>query len=400
MRILLVTHYYPPEVGAPQRRWQGFVEHWAQSGIDVTVVCPLPHYPEGTLRPGFWPALLRPETGAFGERVIRVPFVPKARSAGAKLADHAVAAAASVPAAVLRSVDLVLTSAPGLPSLVAGELLARMRRVPHIVEMRDAWPDLLHQADLPGGRAARVLTRLVQGAQRRADHLVTVSGRFADVLRRRYPEVPVEHISNGISVDRVPELPSRPLGGRPLQILYLGTMGVSQGLDHVVEAAALAGPEVVELTMAGGGAQNLHLQELARKMGVSARFLPQVSGAELWSTYAAADTVVVPLRDWPAFEHTVPSKLYEIFATGKHISAMLSGEAKAIVEEARAGVCVPPENGQELAERWIEMHASGTRLGHEPEVSREWVLANADYRVLSRRYIDVFSEVLAKRGTA
>lgn len=398
MKILLVTHYYPPEIGAPQRRWQGFVRHWARAGIKVTVVCPLPHYPDGSIRPGSLLGLMRPEWGAFGERVIRVPFVPWARSAPAKLADHTLAALASVPAAALRGFDLVLTSAPGLPSLVAGELLARMHRVPHIVEMRDAWPDLLHQADLPGGGAAsRGLTHVVENAQRRADHLVSVSARFADVLRSRHPGVPVTHISNGITVDAVPQLPASPPIRRPLQALYLGTMGVSQGLSHVVEAAALAGPSVVQLTMVGGGNQDMRLRRQARDLGLPVRFLPQVSGGALWSTYANADTVVVPLRGWPAFEYTVPSKLYEIFATGKHVSAMLAGEARDMVEHAAAGICVQPEAAQALAERWTEMHRTGAPLGHQPGVSREWVRRNADYSVLARRYIDVFVQAIDGR---
>ncbi|WP_252975991.1 hypothetical protein [Janibacter melonis] len=45
MKLLLVTHFYPPEIGAPQRRWEGFVGHWTRSGMDVTVVCPLPIIP-------------------------------------------------------------------------------------------------------------------------------------------------------------------------------------------------------------------------------------------------------------------------------------------------------------------------------------------------------------------
>lgn len=398
MRVLLVTHFYPPEIGAPQRRWEGFVKRWMRSGIDVTVVCPLPHYPDGKVRPGAVKGLLRTSTGQFGEQILRVPFVPGAKSAAAKLADHTLAALASIPLAALRSVDVVLTSAPGLPSLVAGEVLARLRRVPHVVEMRDAWPDLLDQADLPGGRAARGMARVVNRAQRRADRIVTVSGAFADVLRQRHPRVPVDHVSNGITVDEVPVLTSSPRAAGPLRALYLGTMGVSQGLHHVIEAASIAGPEVVSLTMIGGGNQSDHLRRRAKEMGVPVTFSPQVRGQELWSAYADADTVVVPLRAWAAFDYTVPSKLYEIFAAGAHVSGMLSGEARGMVEKARSGFCVPPEQPTILAERWTTMHRTGTALGREPGASRDWVLQHADYDILARRYAMLLHEA-AEKGT-
>lgn len=399
MKLLLVTHFYPPEIGAPQRRWEGFVGHWTRSGIDVTVVCPLPHYPDGKGRPGSVRAHVRTQTGQFGERIVRVPFVPNAKSAAAKLADHSLAALASIPAAALRPFDVVLTSAPGLPGLVAGEILARMRHVPHVVEMRDAWPDLLDQAELPGGRAARGMARVVTRAQSRADRIVTVSAAFADVLRDRHPAVPVDHVSNGITVDNVPEIEGSPLGEGPIKALYLGTMGVSQGLHHVIDAASIAGSDVVSLTMIGGGNQTEPLRRHAAELGVPVTFRPQVSGEELWAAYAGTDTVAVPLRAWPAFDYTVPSKLYEIFAAGIHVSAMLSGEAREMVHDSQSGFCVPPEQPAALASKWTQMHDSRTLLGQVPGASRDWVRRHADYEVLADRYASILRETVDKGKT-
>src|SRR5699024_12377064 len=45
MRIVLLSHYYYPEVGAPQRRWRILVDHLRAAGHDVITVAPHPHYP-------------------------------------------------------------------------------------------------------------------------------------------------------------------------------------------------------------------------------------------------------------------------------------------------------------------------------------------------------------------
>ena len=41
MRVLIVTHYFPPETGAPQARLSALAATWAADGDDVTVGTPL-----------------------------------------------------------------------------------------------------------------------------------------------------------------------------------------------------------------------------------------------------------------------------------------------------------------------------------------------------------------------
>jgi len=43
MRVLLVTHYFPPEMGAPQARLSEFASAWASAGLDVTVLTGMPN---------------------------------------------------------------------------------------------------------------------------------------------------------------------------------------------------------------------------------------------------------------------------------------------------------------------------------------------------------------------
>jgi hypothetical protein len=52
MRILLITHNYAPEVGAPQHRWNALVQRFVAAGHDVAVLAPSPHFPSGRAHPG------------------------------------------------------------------------------------------------------------------------------------------------------------------------------------------------------------------------------------------------------------------------------------------------------------------------------------------------------------
>ena len=47
MRVLVVCHYYPPEVGAPQARLSDLAGAWQRDGHEVTVLTGMPNHPNG-----------------------------------------------------------------------------------------------------------------------------------------------------------------------------------------------------------------------------------------------------------------------------------------------------------------------------------------------------------------
>lgn len=378
MRVALVTHYYEPELGAPQRRWSAFVQRWVAAGHEVEVLAPLPHYPTGR---GTGAHSLGHERGRHGETVIRLPFLRHGRSRATRLLDQSLTAAF---AGVRRGRwDVVIATAPGLPSLVAGRALARRAGAMFVVEMRDVWPDLLQQSG-SGGRLGAKLAPVITWTQRSADLVVTVTDSFADVLRSRGMRR-VEVVPNGVDVGATPWLPPAENGQDRLEVLYLGNLGESQRLETAITAAAIAGPGV-RLTLVGDGVDRPVLKKLADGTSGRVRVLDPVSGDARWPLYRGADTCLVQLRAWEAFRATVPSKLYEVMAVGRHVSAGLAGTAAHIVQESGAGDVVPPESAEGLAALWQQLAAARGRLDTGRR-GREWVERHADYDELSERYV-------------
>lgn len=393
MNVLLLTHYYPPEVGAAQRRLGALVGRWQASGVAVRVVAPVPHYPAGQALAGRAGAY-RSRSGPSGETVTEVPFLPTRRGGAVKFADQLLAAAASLPPALARTrPDVVLASLPGLPTIVPALAARRRWKAPLVLEMRDAWPDLVAESGVATGRAGRALSAAVSHAQRSADAVVTVSQDFGSVLASRGIAADRLHwMPNGIDPGSVPVLPAPDGAPRPLRVLYLGTHGVSQDLSTAVRALAALGAARVEARFVGHGTEKPALQALAQSLGAPIRFEPPATGADLWDAYRWADTCLVPLRDWTSFRHTVPSKLYEIMAAGRHITACLQGEAARIVGAARAGAVVPPGDVDALVGALDRLAADRGALlvGEAP---RRWVEANADYDGIAARYLELLQRV-------
>ncbi|MBR7742599.1 glycosyltransferase family 4 protein [Phycicoccus sp. BSK3Z-2] len=414
MRVLLLTHYYAPEVGAPQHRWSALARVLTGLGHELHVLAPPPHYPGGRVLPAH--AHLRPgttATGEHGETVHRVAFRPHTGAIGGRVADEVVVAADVVRrgrSAVLPRPDVVVATAPPLPMLGAGGRLARRLGVPFVAELRDAWPDLLDVADQWSGEEPSRLRRGLHGVsrrarggvasvltrqQRRADAVVVTTDTFAEVLRGR--DVPTVHVvrnaAHGVSgyAEHVPRVPTA-----ELRVLHAGTMGRSQGLGTAVRAAALAADRgvPVRLRLVGAGAERDRLARLAAELRAPVDVVGPVPHATMGEHYAWADTALVTLRAWPALEWTVPSKLYEVMGLGIHVTAAVGGEAAEIVAGREAGTVSAPEDVAGLADAW-ERLAADRELLRVPATGRAWAAEHAGTDALGRAYADLLEAVVA-----
>lgn len=394
LRIMLLAHSYWPEHSPPQRRWTSLIREFRKEGWDIDVVAPVAHFPQGTrtLPKTHAGRPFRAQRGPHGERVLRVPFLPHSGDFhAARLVDQIFSAAMSIPVGLFwRKPDAVIVTAPSLPILVAGFVVAKTRRVPLIVEMRDAWPDLARDARIVKGNVKSLVERVVEAVQFRADLVVAVTEGFAETLRRRGVKH-VATVSNGLDVDSVPSFSAPALEQDVFEALYLGNHGKSQRLDAVVRASALVGP-AMHLHMVGHGTHRQELMKLAAELNAPVTFHDSLQGQAVLERYELADSCIVSLRDdWKSFEATVPSKTYEVLAIGRHVTAIVRGEAARIIREAQGGdvVAWKPEA---IAELWRSLAANRNRLDAGTS-GREWVSANANYSVLAMKYMELIAAV-------
>ncbi|TLM72958.1 glycosyltransferase family 4 protein [Pseudarthrobacter sp. NamB4] len=395
IRVLLLTHSYWPETSPPQRRWSAFVGEFRKQSWEVDVVAPVAHSPAGNRKSfaGKAGKAFRSQAGPHGETIYRVPFLPHGRGHVWRLLDQCFSALWTVPVGMFtRRPDVVVVTVPSLPMLAAGYALARLRGVPLVLEMRDAWPDLARDARLVQGSVKSGFEIVADFVQRRADLVVTVTDGFADVLRRR-GILNVATVSNGLHVSSLPALPAPPINREVLEVLYLGNHGESQKLETSIRASAMLGNRM-HLHMVGSGSRKPALQKLARELAAPVTFHSSLHGQDVLDRYASADTCIVSLRDdWKSFETTIPSKTYEVLALGRHMTAMVLGEAARVVAEADAGDIVP-NNPHSLAALWFELAEDRRRLVRTG-TSRSWVQNHADYGVLSRRYMDLIRDLVS-----
>lgn len=408
MRILLLTHFWAPEVGAPQRRWQWLARGLAERGHELAVLAPAPHYPAGSLLPqADADARLRRggrHRDGSGAVVHRTAFRPYGTGVGGRATDWAVAAADALCLGVWRfrgsaRPDVIIASVPSLATLPAGLTLGRLLGRPVVVEMRDAWPDILSSsqqwsAAVGVGAARRVIGAAVTTMQRRAAAVVTTTDAFAERLRERgVGRVVTVRNTAGTRTWDLPAVPAQREDGR-LHVLYLGTVGRAQGLEVAVRAAHLAEQAGTALTLrvVGEGAGLPALQRAASKLAAPVEVLPLVPPARIGEHYAWADSVLVCLQDWPSMELTVPSKLYEVMGTGRHVSAAVAGEAAGIVTASGCGEVIAPQDAQALAGAWTRLAADRSLLDREGR-GTAWLAQHAEPGEMTDRLVALLEEV-------
>jgi glycosyltransferase involved in cell wall biosynthesis len=398
MRILIVTHYFPPETGAPQARLSALAGTWAADGDAVTVLTGMPNHPTGVLPPQYRRAIRRQER-ADGYRVLRTwLYATPNEGIIRKTLGHLSFMVSSVLLGwrTCGPADVVVVSSPTFFSIGSAWLLARLKRSRLVVEVRDLWPAIFVELGvLTNRRVIRLLERMELAAYAAADAVIVVSDGFrADLIARGVPPDKVHTIRNGVALADFPvrgapdpEVRTR-LGARDgdCLVLYAGTHGISQGLPDVATAASSLLDAPIRFAFVGEGSDKPRLQQRVTELGLgNVTLLPGVTHQQVPTLLAAADICLVPLRDVPLFATFIPSKMFECLATGTPVIGAVAGESAQILREAGA-VVVPPGDSATLAAAIRALAADPARREQMARQGRSYVERFFDRAELARQY--------------
>ena len=384
MRALFLTHYFPPEVGAPQTRIAALARGLRERGDAVTVHTGFPNYPDGRIQAPYRNRPLLRERSADGTRIIRsaVYATPNAGFAR-RLANHAsFAASALATAPASGPADIVVVESPPLFAAGAAVAYARLKRAPLVLNAADLWPEsAVAIGVLPEGRAVTAARALEEWTYRHSAAITVPTEGMVRLLEQRpAARGRAVHMPPAVDLERFAAVPPPATAAPPLHVLYAGTVGLAHGLTTLVHAARLAGPQTVQVTIAGGGAE---LARLPRAGNVEV--LGPVAADRIPALFADAHAGVVMLRDRDLFADALPTKLLECFAAGRPALVSARGQSAKLVEHAQAGLAVPPEDPRALAEAFgilaanpgvrQKMAVAGRELareryGREPNVDR------------------------------
>ncbi|MHC1729269.1 MAG: glycosyltransferase family 4 protein [Syntrophobacteraceae bacterium] len=400
MHILFLTHYFPPEVNAPASRTFENARRWVQEGHQVTIITCAPNHPDGILYPGYQNRLWQWEETA-GIRVLRVMTYLSANAGFLKriLNYFSYMTAATLLSCLVRKVDIVISTSPQFFCGMAGLWVARSKRRPWILEVRDLWPESIIAVGAIRNRyIIKALECIETFLYRRADHIVSVTRSFKDHIAAR--GVAFERISvltNGADLSQYQPL-CRENGVRAELNLegkfvasYIGTHGMAHGLDTVLKAAGLLRQQSnIVFLLVGGGAERERLLALRDEMRLeNVVMLPQQPKELMPKILAASDVCMVLLKKRDLFKTVIPSKIFEAMAMERPIILGVEGESKEIIRQGDCGICIEPEDEYSLAGSVLQLSkepATGLQFGLN---GGRFVKECFDRDVLAKHYLEL-----------
>jgi glycosyltransferase involved in cell wall biosynthesis len=359
MRFLILTQYFSPEVGAPQTRLSAFARELIRHGHSVEVVTALPNYPRGRVLDGYRNRWNICET-IDGVRVHRT-WVYASLGAGWRRAVSFASFAITSLLGLCKCArpDWIFVESPPLTLVLSAILAARLWRVPVIMNVADLWPDSIRALGL--ARSAfvlKVLETLEQFAYAQSEMISAISGgvRRSLVREKGVPASKILLLENGVDPDIFRPRPpdeelKRTLGIQDQRIiLFAGTHGLAQGLEHALAAAKLLQNESIHFLFIGDGSAKARLVQLASQWHLrNVTFLPPVDPNDVARYFSIAECGLACQRHVALLEGNRPAKITSIMACGKPVVFAGKGEGARLVEDAHGGVVVQPEDSLALA---------------------------------------------------
>jgi glycosyltransferase involved in cell wall biosynthesis len=358
MEVLLVTDNFVPEQNASARRSYEHCRRWVKQGVNVTVITTVPNFPLGKPQPPYRNRLYAREI-IDGIHVVRVwSFLAPNRGVVLRALDFASFAVSGFLAGLFQKPDIIVATSPQLLAAVAGHLLARVKRCPWVFEVRDLWPESIAAVGaMKEGFIMHNLRRVERMLYDGAERIVTVTEPMRmRLIERGVPAEKVGVVPNGADLERlIPRIRNARLAARlqlegKFVVAYVGTLGMAQGLEVVIRAAALVSRSDIHFLFVGEGARRADLVEMARSLGVTnVSFVGAVPSDAAIDYLALADAIVVSLKKSAVFDGALPSKIFEAAAMERPILLSARGISAELVRGYHAGLVVEPENPEALA---------------------------------------------------
>lgn len=405
MRILFLSHYFPPEVNAPASRTYEHCKLWIEKGHEVSVMTCVPNHPAGRIFPGYKNRLFQKES-IDGIEVSRLLTILAANSGFLRrtLSYAFFMVMAILAAPFQRRPEIVISTSPQFFCGLAGYFVSRIRRVPWVLEIRDLWPEsIVAVGAMKKSLSIRLLEKLESFAYRKADHIISVTDSFVShIVKKGGSRERISVVKNGVDLAtfeaRAVDMGlANQLGlNGKFVASYVGTHGMAHGLEVILRAAeSLRNEKDIAFLLVGDGATKDRFRELHAQMGLkNVVMLDQQPKSKMPAVWSISSVSLVLLRDQAVFRTVIPSKIFESMAMQCPIILGVRGESQQIVDEAGAGICIEPENSTELAEAILAFARNAKYREKVGLDARRYVEKNFDRRDLASRFELILKHVI------
>ncbi|MBM7571375.1 glycosyltransferase family 4 protein [Aquibacillus albus] len=404
MKIVVISHYFPPEIGAPSARLYEMARHWVELGNEVHVVTCFPNHPTGII-PKKYRGMKYMYEKMDGIHVHR-NYVYATPNKGfiKKTLGHISFMFSSVLLSMrkIKNPDVIITSSPTFFSIFSGYWYSSRKKASFVLEIRDLWPAaMIELGVMKEGFITDTLEKMELFFYRKSKRLIMVTKSFKEnVVNRGIDENKVHVITNGVNQDLFyPKKKNKDIIKKynlneKFVISYVGAHGISQNLSTILKVAkSLEDDKEIQFLFIGEGAEKDKLKQIASEQEIkNVTFVDSQPKEVIQEFYNTSDISLIPLKDIELFKTFIPSKMFEIMACGVPIVASLEGESADILKESKAAEVVKPDDPEQIKKAIKKLKSDKVLLEKLKKNGPAFVEQNYSRRKLAEQYLKIISE--------
>ena len=362
MKLLILTQYFPPEVGAPQNRLFELAVRLQKLGVDITVLTAMPNYPQMEIYEGY-----KDKTYVYevieGLKVHRSSiYVSKSKSIINRLRNYFsfVISSARVGKAKLENFDFLLCESPPLFLGYSAMRLAKQKKAKLIFNVSDLWPESAEKLGVVNNKfLLKLAYNLEEKLYKRSCIVTGQTQGICHNINERFPAVKTYWLPNGVDLGYYNPSKIEPgiwreknnFAKEDVVLLYAGIIGIAQGLEVILNSAKnfINTPNIKFVFIGSGPEKDKLLQLKAEQNLINVFFLDAISKKEMPSVLRSVNAAIIPLRKLDLFLGAIPSKIFENLAMEVPVLLGVNGEARQLfIDKGNAGLYFEPENSEAL----------------------------------------------------
>ncbi len=410
MKILMLPRYFPPEIGAEATLFYELAEGLQKRGNSVKVITNFPWYNLKEIPAKYRKKyFLKEKTGNIDTLRLRLPaFGPKKL----RLAQGHI----TVPFTTLlagfftEKPDIIYAYSPPLFMGITGWLLGKIKRAPFVLGVQDLHPQCYIDQGVLKNKVLIWMFRVLEKFCYKHASLITVHSKGnKDYIagQKVIKESKIIVVPNWVDTDKVLPLSrdndfsKKYALNNKFTVGYAGTIGMSQGLPGLIEAARLLKNEKdIEIVVVGDGIDKKKMLEKTAEYGLSnVRFLEMQPNSLYPLVLASFDASIVSLNS-KVKTPTVPSKILSIMSAGRAIiaSVPLNGDAPALIKQAECGLCSDPADIKGFAENILYLFRNRELCRQYGENGRKYILEHYSLKIALETIEELFGFCIASTG--
>ncbi len=404
MKLLILTQYFPPEVGAPQNRLFELAVRLKKLGVDVSVLTAMPNYPQMKIYDGYQ------GKDYLYEEIEGIPvhrssiYLPKSKSIIQRLLNYFsfVYSSAKVGRSKIGPIDVIMCESPPLFLGYSALYLKRKKNAKLIFNVSDLWPESAEKLGVVTNKWMLKLAYHLEAKLYRQSVLVTGQTQgICKNINERFSNVKTFWLPNGVDVSYYN--PSAVSGNwrtdhgfkeQDILFLYAGIIGLAQGLEIILSAAdKVKGHELIKFIFVGSGPEKEKLQAIQKeKQLTNVYFFDAVSKTQMPQIVQASDVSIIPLRKLELFLGAIPSKIFENLAMQKAVILAVDGEARELfVNQGKCALYSEPENVEDLVENVLLLAHDKSLRKQLGERGRIYVGESFNRNVIAQKFNEVLN---------